>query len=286
MSYYVNGKQIRQSTKTTDLKEAQNKLAEKVVLNVAPDKRTIGALLDGLIADYENNHRKSIDWVKRMVRVHLREPFGNIKIDAITKQMVLDFMDTQRKLGAKNATINLELVLLKRSFSIADAKFPRVSKLVVNNIRKGFLMPEDYVVLISRLPEYARPVFQFAYRTGCRLGEILNLQWRNINLTDNLVRLEPGETKNDEGRTIPMTSDLVRMFEALPHCCEYVFTKDGKRIKSIRKVWNSTVKEANFPGMLFHDLRRTSVRNLIRAGVLRRSPKLTHPYSPEVTQAF
>src|ERR1039457_6636064 len=99
MSYYVNGKQVRESTKTGDLKEAQNKLAEKVVVNEVPDKRTIGALLDGLIADYENNHRKSIDWVKRMVRVHLREPFGNVKIDAITKQMVLDFMDTQRKRG-------------------------------------------------------------------------------------------------------------------------------------------------------------------------------------------
>jgi hypothetical protein len=103
MSYYVDGKQIRQSTKKGDLKEAQQVLAEKVVVNEVPDKRTIGALLDGLIADYENNHRKSIDWVKRMVRVHLREPFGNVKIDAITKQMVLDFMDTQRKRGAKNA---------------------------------------------------------------------------------------------------------------------------------------------------------------------------------------
>jgi integrase len=167
----------------------------------------------------------------------------------------------------KNATINLELVLLRRAFNIADAKFPRVSKLAETNVRKGFLMPEDYVLLMTKLPEHARPVFQFAYRTGCRLGEILNLQWRNINLTDNLVRLEPGETKNDEARTIPMTSDLVRMFEALPHCSPYVFTKDGKRIKSIRRVWNSTVKEANIPDTLFHDLRRTGVRNFIRAGV-------------------
>src|ERR1039457_837614 len=57
------------------------------------------------------------------------------------------------------------------------------------------------------------------------------------------------------------------IFEALPHCCPYVFTRNGKRIKSIRRVWVSACIASNIPDMMFHDLRRTGVRNFIRAGV-------------------
>src|SRR5690348_14849707 len=92
ISYYVNGKQIRESTKTSDKKAAQKMLAAKVVASKIPDKRTIGRLLDGLVADYENNHRKGVGWCKTVVEVHLREHFGDLKADALTKQAVVDYM--------------------------------------------------------------------------------------------------------------------------------------------------------------------------------------------------
>jgi hypothetical protein len=153
MSYYVNGKQIRESTKTEDQKAAQKILAAKVVANKTPDKRTIGRLLDGLIADYENNHRKGVQWCKTVVEAHLREPFGNMKCDALTKQAVAEYINARRKAGRKNATINREVSLLRRSFTLAEVEFPRVQKLAENNVRKGFLTPEQYVGLLAHLPE-------------------------------------------------------------------------------------------------------------------------------------
>ena len=256
MSYYVNGKQIRESTKTEDQKTAQKILAAKVAANKTPEKRTIGPLLDGLIADYENNHRKGVQWCKTVVEVHLREPFGSMKCDALTKQAVVEYINARRKAGRKNATINREISLLRRSFTLAEVEFPRIQKLAENNIRKGFLTPEQYVALLAHLPDHIKPIFQFAYRTGCRRGEILNLKWSNVNLRDEVVRLEPGETKNGDGRTIQLSSDLVRMFEGLPRNNDYVFTYRGKPIKSIKGGWKSACELAGLPDLLFHDTRR------------------------------
>jgi integrase len=68
----------------------------------------------------------------------------------------------------------------------------------------------------TRLHVFNRVLRKFAYRTGCRRGEILNLKWRSVDLGKHPnVKLEPGETKSGDDRVIPLTSDLVRTFEAL-----------------------------------------------------------------------
>jgi integrase len=267
MSYYINGKQIRKSTRTTDLKEAQKILADNVSANRVPDKRTVNPILDSLISDYEYNQRKSITSCKILVKAHLRDYFGQMKAESVTKQTILDYSDLRRKAGSKNASINREVSLLRRAFNIADLEFPKVPKLVENNVRKGFVVPEEYVSFLHKLPKHLRPIYQYAYRTGCRLGEVLNLKWDNVNLRDSLVRLESGETKNGEGRTIPLTSDLVTMFEGIPHLGPYVFMFRGKHIRTIKTCWKTVCKSAGVPDRHFHDLRRTGVRNLVRAGV-------------------
>ena len=45
------------------------------------------------------------------------------------------------------------------------------------------------------------------------------------------------------------------------------FTWDGKKIGDYRKAWGNACRKAGIPGKIFHDFRRTAVRNLVRAGV-------------------
>jgi integrase len=135
----------------------------------------------------------------------------------------------------------------------------------------------------GRQPEELRPVLTFAYNTGRRKGEILALQWTQVDLKERVVRLELGKTKNDEGRTIPLTSDLfedLAMQKAIRDQswpkCPWVFHRYGEQIKNFRGSWKNASKKAGLwtgdektgrPTKLFHDLRRTGVRNLVRAGV-------------------
>jgi len=90
------------------------------------------------------------------------------------------------------------------------------------------------------------------------------------------VRLEAGETKNDEARTIYLDEELKEIFNSQWQLRKerkiltpYVFTnEDGTdQIKDFRKAWKSACTEAGIGKRLFHDFRRTAVRNMVRAGV-------------------
>jgi integrase len=136
--------------------------------------------------------------------------------------------------------------------------------------RKGFLEYTDFQRLRQELPEYLRALATMAYYTGMRLGEMLRMRWGCVDLQDREIRLNPGETKNDEPRTVPLISELPEMLrierERNPNA-EFVFTCVGKPIGSFYKAWKSACKRASLEGLLFHDFRRTGVRNLVRAGL-------------------
>ena len=66
----------------------------------------------------------------------------------------------------------------------------------------------EFVALRRVLPEEIRPVSTFAYHTSCRRGEILSLVWSQADLTNRVVRLDPGTTTNDEGRLLPLAPEL------------------------------------------------------------------------------
>ena len=98
----------------------------------------------------------------------------------------------------------------------------------------------------------------------------------------SIVRLDPGTTKNLEGRVFVMTTELCTMLEAQRAVTQekqketgsvipWVFhrSKRGRPLKSFRKAWQQACEAAGVPGRILHDLRRTAVRNLERAGVPR-----------------
>jgi integrase len=192
--------------------------------------------------------------------------------------------EAKRKARASNATINRELSVLRRAFTLAveSGKLlakPHVPELSENNVRTGFFEPEQFNAVLRHLPEHVKPVARFAYITGWRANsEILPLQWRQVDFCGGTVRLDPGSTKNREGRVFPMTVELRALLveqkaktEALQRgkgiLNPWVFTYEGRRFKSFKRSWETARKAAGLPGRLAHDFRRTAVRNLVRAGI-------------------
>ena len=83
-------------------------------------------------------------------------------------------------------------------------------------------------------------------------------------------------TKNKDGRLIYLDTELISIFEGLWHqrkmskkILPYVFPnrRGDDKIKDFRFTWNKALKASGVQRKLFHDLRRTAVRNMIRSGI-------------------
>jgi len=104
-----------------------------------------------------------------------------------------------------------------------------------------------------------------------RKGELLSMRVKQIDLSAGTIRLEAGTTKNREARVVKMTREVSTLLTACvigkkPE--DFVFTREnGKPVEGFRKVWKAVCTRAGVPGLLFHDLRRSGVRNLRRLGV-------------------
>lgn len=287
ISYPTPGGQKKESTKQGDEDKARKMLKARLrtvatagIVAPRADKVVIGELLDDLLHDYRVNS-KSIEWAEMVVEKHLRPAFGMTRAAGLGSDHIKRYVMARLAAGRKNATVNNELALLRRSLKLGSRNEPpkvlrviHIPKLEENNVRKGFLEVEQYKKLLAVASADLKPIIEFAYLTGCRRGEILGLRWSQFDATAGNVRLNPGETKNAEARTIPLTPGLKTLLlrvkkerdEAWPWA-EYIFTRAGQRILDFRGAWEAACSAAGLEGQLFHDLRRCGVRNLVRAGV-------------------
>jgi integrase len=234
-------------------------------------------LLDDYIADFKINGKKTLSRAEGCKK-WLSQHFGNMSAVEVNTPAIRKYIEKRQSDGVSNATINRELSALKRAFNIGYrctpskvAQVPYVPMLKEHNVRKGFIEYEGYLALKDALPEYLKSVLTFAYFSGWRRSEILGLKWGQVNTKDGIVRLEPGETKNDEGRTLYMESELCELMRGLKRSreigCPYVFNLNGLKAGDFRKSWNTACQKIGRPGLLFHDLRRSAIRNMVRAGI-------------------
>ena len=310
IKYYRNGKPYRESSKTEKITEAQRllkkregEIAEGKLPGIYFDKVTFDELAKDLVTDYTVNGRDTLKRIQWSIGC-LKESFRGMRATDITTDKIKAHVEKRMQEGLSNASINRELAVLKRMFSLGVQNtppkvnlIPYIPMLKESNTRKGFFEFEEYLALKDALPHYLKPIVTFAYHTGWRAGEILNLTWDKIDLKQGIISLNPGETKNENARTIYLNEELMKEMKTLYANrrlgCHYVFHRKGERIKRITRAWgtacikaglfevlkdpngNPVVKRSKkgkektvkVPTKLFHDFRRTGIRNMVRAGI-------------------
>lgn len=111
----------------------------------------------------------------------------------------------------------------------------------------------------------------FLYRSVWRLGEMKTLEWRDVDLGGEVVHLRPEISKNKDGRLLPLSGEMLEIIERAHSMrrpdCPFVFHRDGEPIGDFRKSWSTACKAAGLHPIVVHDLRRTAVRNMVRAGI-------------------
>jgi integrase len=280
--YSVRGKRYRESSESTNHAVGVKLLKDKItaVRNGKPvgpdvDKATLGELVQMLTDEYKANGRRESVIVSPLA--HLKEYFGEHQraID-ITSDRVTAYITARQAKGAANSTINRSLAALKRAFVLGQragkvSSRPYIAMLEENNARQGFLSHAEFERLRDVLPDDLKDPVSFLYHSGWRVSEMRALEWRDVDLDGRAVRLRPENSKSKAGRVLPLRGELSEIIDRakavrIPEC-PFVFHRFGRAVGLFRKSWATACTAAGLGAMLVHDLRRTAVRNLIRAGV-------------------
>ena len=217
---------------------------------------------------------------------HLLRMFRGVPTARVKGADVLRYANLRLEEKAKPATINRELAALRAAYRLGldndtIVAMPRIRLLPENNARQGFADVKQVTAICRHLSPDLADAVQFMFITGWRSrSEVLPLRWQQVDLAGGFVRLEPGTTKNGEGRAFPLVPELRALLErrqAITRRCEraqgriiaHVFHRYGRPIRSLRRAWRTACKNAGRPGLLLHDLRRSAVRNLERASISR-----------------
>jgi integrase len=205
-----------------------------------------------------------------------------MKASRVGTTQIAGYVEKRLEDGASRSTINRELALLRRAFSLAfDAepqkasRVPKFHRFIVSekgNERRGFVEEAQYRKLAEQTKEpWFRALLALAYSYGFRKAELLRMRCSQVDLLNDTICLYSGETKNDEGRIVVLTREcraLVTELRKGKQPEDYLLTREnGESVRDLRGAWDALVTAARLPGLLLHDFRRSAVRNMIRRGV-------------------
>jgi integrase len=246
------------------------------------ERMKVNELLDSLLTDYQTRGIKSL----RHCICHMkpvRAYFGERRATNVTPDLVRKYIEFRKNDGRSNAKINREVELLNASYCLAVRegrlnRKPHVPRLRERNARTGFFEKDEVERIVNFLPSPVDDMTRFGFLSGWRREEIRTLKWENVDRQAREITLI--DSKNGERRTLPLDEIGWQLFERLwdarRYRCRdgtdavsaYVFHRKGRPIASspFSRAWSVAREKAGLPGKLFHDLRRSAARNLLRSG--------------------
>ncbi len=295
IAYNHRGKENRESCGSPDRTEAEKLLKHrlreigadmlglKAFVGPQQDRLLVKDLLDELEADFKPRQIKGL----RPAVSHLdivRRALGDLRAAKLTTATVNDYINQRLEEKKKPATINRETAMLSAALRLAFRRrhissVLEISKLREDNARQGFFEQAEFEAVDEHMTEYLKGFAHFGYLSGWRKSEISSLLWVDVDRLGRVIRLRSQNSKNGVGHVLALEGELWDIIERQWHARQYeqengtvafsqhVFHRDGAPIGDIRKAWASSCKKAEVEGRLFHDLRRTAVRHMIRAGV-------------------
>jgi integrase len=286
------------------LREREGRVALNLPVSPQGDRLTLDEAAAMIRDDYTANGRKSASSLELRL-AHLRRHLGGaVRLARLTTRHVEAYKAARLAEGAKPATINRELAALRRMATLARRQHGLVVPFEIapfeeRNARRGFFEADALEAVCQHLRPELAALARVAFITGWRKSELRSRQWSHVDFEAGWLRLEPEETKNREGRQFPLIPALRAILEqqrarvearqkATGRIIPWVFAgDDGAPVGDFKKAWATACIKAGFfrvvavgaprmdgsqptrkvPTRLFHDFRRTAVRNLVRAGI-------------------
>lgn len=244
-----------------------------------------------MLPDLRAERRKDEAGVLRKYDKHVKDELGAIDVGDLTPQHIEAYKRKRltqtygkKKQSYSAGAINRELSIIRRTLELARRQgilkyVVPVPKMREARPRQGLVSERIYRLFLDALPDYAKLPWAFAYHTGVRKGELLSLEWDWMDWDEWILNV-PGEvTKNDDPRWIPVYQDasgddhwrqMVRFaYQSRNERCPYLFQRDGEALTVNQLHWAyvSTRRKLGFGKVIFHDLRRTALSNMMAAGL-------------------
>ena len=216
IAYRWDGREYRESARSSERGVAEQLLAERLRerRGSAP---SADLTFDGLAAwyldDYGVRRLRTVDTARGRV-ANLRAVFGGWPATVITTEAIRNYQRTRRTAGAAAATVNRETSALSRMFRLAvrsrqlDERPVFPERLEENGPRQGFFEHGEYTAVRQYLPAPYQDVLDFAYYSGWRKREILDLRWDEVDELGGVVRLSPQRSKTRVGRVLPISPPI------------------------------------------------------------------------------
>lgn len=280
ITYRVDGRMIRESSKSESKMVAEKLLQKRLGeagLGMVPEQDVKHVSYESCRDAWLAGNKKGYAAMKPIDAF-----FKNKRAISITTDTLREYITKRRAEGVADSTIrrglnNLRAILNQSrkegKLRLSDIPHFPMAMLKEPPPRKGFIDPPVFEKLLAALPENLRPLILFVYNTGCRIGAAQKITWDMVAKDASAIHL-PGEiTKTGEPLILPLTGNLKPLVVVLKKS----FRKEGAVFDStnLRKAWNAacvktglgTVTGLKRTGLTIHDLRRSAVRNLVRAGV-------------------
>lgn len=285
--YSVRGRSVQRSLKTDDLTVARRRfkaLRKKLQAEGPPvlEPPTVNTLLDDLLVHLQ------VRGVQAKARSHMkavREALGTVLADDLTTEQLERYQRDRLARGRARATVNRELEALRQAFRLATirtpagvSRAPHVPMLPVHNARQGFISWEQCQALLAAIADRdVADYLEWRWWTGMRPLEVQQLTWTMYDRASNTLILAPHAAKTRRARSFPIEGPLAQVFArrlaARRLDTPLIFHREskgkpGQPVRDFRRLWKAALKLAKLPkGLLPYDLRRSALRNLIRAGV-------------------
>lgn len=213
----------------------------------------VAALLDLVVEDYKISKKRSLDDLEYRIDKNLRKTLGTVRASTFSSTHIDNHIRSRRSAGACDATINRELAIVRRAFSLGMRtdpplvnRKPWIRRLDEDNAREGFIEEDQYRAILNELPEHLRALFVVGYHIGVSLGTLRMLEWDQVDLKGGQIRLRKKQVKQKRAHTAPIYGHMRAWLEMQSSdrdqnwpSCPYVFhwhdrpigahLKDGER---------------------------------------------------------
>ena len=287
-----NGKRIQKSLGTTNKKLAQkieNRIKDEInegkyFEKLIGSNKTFKDLMGRLMKEHAPKVSGSMQRSYASSLKHLIPFFGESSLLSVTRKKISKYKVLRKNEGAKPATINRELAMVSKAFTLAledwewisgnDKPFSKMSYEKENNERDRWLSEEEEKRLLENSPEWLREIIIFVLNTGLRQGELLSLEWNRVNLFRKTVLIQ--KTKNGKPKTVPLNRKAMDVIAPKSEAKvrklknDFVFVSShGTKIDrhNLRRAFNNATRKAGIEDFTFHDLKHCFCTKLAQLGV-------------------